>query len=374
MPGLFVFILKIREICGRVVTRVNSLTYTAGWIMGKRVYLVFAAVMCLVLLGGVLTRLNRSPQHPSVPTVPSIPVPIATQAEADKHLGKIGQPYVAHHRTKPDTFWLITEDLAASVPDLYQQKLQAWEQKIRRALDQYAVVNTETAEIARNFTKLRFSVMDRRGHCIQLIFDVKGDLTKRIQEQQEGFKICALPKDRWNPAIFRSPFMYDGTAHEMLLLALDVPDRFFAGVLYKQFGHANRHRPGSPPLKPDPLSNERLDEEVEMIELEDDVLDWAVSGKLNVLYTQIRARSLNSYSVADVLMTVTTEDLFQLDRMFGLENAGMVAVPALIAFFEYGLVFSTIDTQPVPDVDKAAQKRDYVRHRLVRYTSAAKKK
>lgn len=252
------------------------------------------------------------------------------------------QRVLQYEAAKPPDRWWLTAVPALDTPEAMAElasQLQMQVDRIRRSLERYHTASDLAGEVVAEFPGYWTSYYrDGISHAL---------VTTRDELPAEGaLEVCFIPQDQYASGQHASYCYYRKGWGALMLAALEIPDGAFTGVLFHELGHAVHHRQGRPSATAAPGTDLYITEEVEMHGLETAVFDAVSGGRFTAALDAIIARLLAATNVQEVIVSITQDDLRQLDAAIGAVAAGRTVTGILGAHYVYALGSRFIQHRP----------------------------
>jgi hypothetical protein len=259
----------------------------------------------------------------------------------------------ARHQSKKDTYWLTGKE----APQEFITKTKAKTAQIIKAMRRCAEGNGMATELFLKYKGFRISQYyrgsSRTFQKAPTPVNGKVDWEKYL----EGLEFCVIPKDEYERAKLPAMVFYRDKWRALMVLAIDMPEKFMTALVFHELGHALRHQQGRPSATATAGSDSYISEEVEMHALEDKILNYSSGGKLFTLYKKILARA-KTKDPTKVASLIAKEDIATYEKLFDLDEVGPKVINLCYAQFLVGLGFYAIGDE---DPAHMAKKIKYYR-------------
>jgi hypothetical protein len=219
---------------------------------------------------------------------------------------------------------------------------------VQLALENTKHTNPLTEEIAKTFPQFVTSIYRQGISAIT----VRGHMTPEFLENK--LEICFVSGREFRDDKLPAALYFREDWNAVMMAAVRWPEPFFSAVLFHELGHALRHKARS--SSPEDQTK-WLAEEVEMHELEGEILNARTGGKYFEALDRIIAKNRSCRDTHELLAEFRTKDLFELDRIIGLEKQGILIRNSSCAEHAALLGFRYIDKIKGLSSDKIAHYR-----------------
>lgn len=307
---------------------------------GNKALFVVLALLATGFIAMMMLRTSttRGPTAESAKT--------STTSSLAAHRRMLDSTYMTWHGRLADRFWLTGDEQMLNQRDILTQ----WSKRVKRLLNAYKGTNERTGALYNKYWQFTLTEFVD-GASRRILTDEEGAQVEAGKKPDfvTGIEICVVPESQRRRHPFPSELYYRQEWGALMVIAVGIPDPFFAALLYHELDHAYKHQVlRAPSSTAPPASDSYVEEEVQAHELEHEILDKAVNGQLSQLYDQIMRRRTFT-RVADALLAVTVTDLVEFDRLFGLVEAGERMASIYAAQFYMGLGIYVINQTVSPD-------------------------
>lgn len=255
--------------------------------------------------------------------------------------------YVQRHGSIKDQYWLHGREMdeafaghrsSQDVHALFQKRTTDIERTLSKYVDASAICH-DILRVHKGFYLTE--VTDAMGglssrFIIPTNIGSNSERVQRMLEEQAIRQELAFVGQRLAQMHKLPPIQYFASWKAVRMVALEIPEKFLAALLFHELYHAYVHRQGRDSATASAFSDTWISEEVEAHELEHEVLNYATGGALNRLYERIAKRDGD---INGQLALISQSDLIEYDEMLGISGSGWgVGSPAIAQFYiGYGM-------------------------------------
>ena len=241
-----------------------------------------------------------------------------SDASSKQKIGFVIDQYLRMHTQYSDSWWLRRVSPTNPMPTI--SMTENYKSLIQSALERYASVSPLAGSIAKSFPVKHISIFHRGSSVVFAM----GEVPQILPGSQE---ICFIPQAQSKP--HPSALYYKSDWGALMISAISYPSKVFAALVFHELGHVKSHKiDKAKGAFAKHGTNDWIEEEVVMHELEADILNAASNGEF---YEYIDRLVGGASSYQDAISRVRLKDLQKLDKIIGCVECGFQVSNLMIA-------------------------------------------
>lgn len=261
--------------------------------------------------------------------------------DSKKNFQSVLDDYIRRHQKNTDKYWLDGNEK----PEVFASKVKKWKERVQKLVANSRSVSHRSQMIYKQFSDFEVRRFFAGTESEPISF------CKEINYEKDSSEVglpqvCVIPKE--DNLLYKDrmpfPFWYYSEWDSLVVSCIDIPDAFLTALTYSRFWELLLQKRALMHHVDDcgcgPFATEL--EEVEMYELQHDILDSMVDGRLSKLYEDIQKRTCKISNPYTAFAYVTKEDLLLFDSIFEIEKQGVEMAKLSADQFFMGLGLSYI--------------------------------